>query len=47
MQVASNDTSIDTAHVAAALVLLALGALFVLNRATANINFSAGASVGK
>lgn len=47
MQVASNDTSIDTAHVAAALVFIALGALIVLNRATGSINFSTSASVGK
>ena len=41
MQATGNDTSYDTAHVAAGLVLLALVGLFLLNRVTANVNLNA------
>lgn len=41
MQATGNDTSYDTAHVAAALVFLALGLLFVLNRVTTSVNITA------
>lgn len=41
MQATGNDTSFDSAHVAAALVLLSLVGLFILNRATVGINFNA------
>lgn len=41
MQATGNDTSFDTAQVAGALVLLALMGLFLLNRATVNLNFNA------
>lgn len=41
MQATGNDTSYDPAMVAGSLVLLALFGLFLLNRATVNINFNA------
>lgn len=41
MQATGNDTSYDSAHVAAGLVVLALVGLFILNRATVNLNLSA------
>lgn len=41
MQATGNSTSYDTAHIAAALVFVALGALFLLNRVTTSVNISA------
>lgn len=41
MQATGSDSSYDTAHVAAALVFVALGALFLLNRVTTSVNISA------
>ena len=41
MQATGNNTSYDTAHVAAALVFIALGVLFLLNRVTTSVNITA------
>lgn len=45
MQATGSDTSYDPAMVAGGLVLLALVGLFLLNRATVNVDFTA--RVGK